>query len=126
MRMLFAGELRASGARRSPGFSKVARLFFSSGFLEFAAFVLAYFIAINLVSALAFSVDKRRAVRGEWRISESTLLAIVMLGGSPGAVVAQHILRHKTRKEPFRSHLRLIAMVHGLALLSLYLLLLFG
>lgn len=56
-------------------------------------------------SALAFvlyAADKAAAVHGRDRISESTLLAIGLVGGWPGAVIAQQAFRHKTSKRSFR------------------------
>lgn len=69
-------------------------------------------LAINLIAFLAFQLDKQAAIRAGWRIRESTLLWIAFLGGSSGAVLAQQVLRHKTRKEPFRSQLLAIAFFH--------------
>ena len=69
----------------------------------------AYLLVINCATFAMFASDKRRAVLGLRRIRESDLLGWVMFGGSIGALVAQQTLRHKTRKEPFRS--RLIALV---------------
>lgn len=62
--------------------------------------------AYGLLSAGAFvmyGVDKSAAVQGTWRTSESTLHAIALLGGWPGALVARQIFRHKTTKQPFRT-----------------------
>lgn len=72
-------------------------------------FVLA---AINLVAWIAFWWDKRAAVRGDRRVPERTLLMLALIGGSPAAVAAQRKLRHKTRKEPFRTLLLLIVCLH--------------
>ncbi|WP_058321470.1 DUF1294 domain-containing protein [Sinorhizobium sp. GL28] len=63
---------------------------------------------INTLSFGLFWFDKRAARAGRWRVSEQTLLTIAFLGGSPGAMAARHIFRHKTRKEPFRTRLALI------------------
>lgn len=52
-----------------------------------------------------FAVDKRSAENKEWRVAESSLLALALIGGSLGAVCGQYFLRHKTRKEPFRTQL---------------------
>lgn len=78
--------------------------------------ITAALLLINAVTAAAFAADKRRAATGEWRIAESTLLGLALLGGSAGAVWARGRFRHKTRKQPFSMMLDLIAMLHvGLA-----------
>ncbi|MBL8553853.1 MAG: DUF1294 domain-containing protein [Phenylobacterium sp.] len=63
----------------------------------------AYLTAINAGTFAAFALDKRAAGRRERRTPERTLLLLAALGGSPAAVAAQQMLRHKTRKEPFRT-----------------------
>jgi uncharacterized membrane protein YsdA (DUF1294 family) len=73
--------------------------------------------AINLLTIFAFALDKRRAIHGGWRVRESTLLGLALLGGSPGAIWARRRFRHKTRKRPFTTRLDVIAMVQaGVAL----------
>ena len=74
-----------------------------------AALVL--FLIINMITVAAFAIDKRRSSSGAWRISESRLLWLAALGGSPGAFWARGRYRHKTRKQPFVGRLQLIAMV---------------
>ena len=67
---------------------------------------LALFLLYLLLNVIVFCVywwDKQAAIDGTWRISERTLLGIAFVGGSLGAVTAQQMLRHKTRKEPFLS-----------------------
>jgi uncharacterized membrane protein YsdA (DUF1294 family) len=79
-----------------------------------------YLAAVNLATFAAFGVDKRAAERGDWRIPERRLLGLAAAGGGPGAAAAQRLFRHKTRKEPFASQLRLIlaaqAIIAALAL----------
>ena len=80
-----------------------------------------WLIGVNVATYAAFAADKRAAIRGEWRIREDTLLGLALVGGSFGAVLGQTILRHKTRKEPFRTQLYFIiglelAIVCALAL----------
>jgi uncharacterized membrane protein YsdA (DUF1294 family) len=68
-----------------------------------------YLLAINLAAFAAFWADKRAAEQGLRRTRESTLLMLALVGGTSGAIAGQQILRHKTRKEPFRTLLWLIA-----------------
>ena len=70
--------------------------------------VVAYLAAINLLAFFLFRQDKRAAIAGARRIPERTLLGLAAIGGGLGAVAAQQMLRHKTRKEPFRTLLYLI------------------
>lgn len=74
-----------------------------------------YLLAVNLVTFAAFGLDKRRAERGAWRISERRLLGLTAAGGGAGAMAAQRLFRHKTIKEPFASRLRLILTVQAIA-----------
>ncbi|MFC5929751.1 DUF1294 domain-containing protein [Cryobacterium melibiosiphilum] len=67
-----------------------------------AAGVGSIYLAMSVVCFVAYAVDKRAAVAGRWRVSESTLLTLGLLGGWPGAIIAQQTLRHKTQKASFR------------------------
>lgn len=60
------------------------------------------YLGTSVVSFLVYAADKSAASAGRWRTSESTLLAIGLVGGWPGAVVAQRVLRHKNRKRSFQ------------------------
>lgn len=67
------------------------------------------------LSALSFSLhalDKRRAGKDAWRIPESTLHAVELLGGWPGAFLAQRILRHKTAKWTYQITFWIIVLAH--------------
>lgn len=59
-------------------------------------------VLLSLVSYLAYWLDKEAAQRGARRIPESTLHLIDLLGGWPGALLAQQQFRHKTVKAPFQ------------------------
>lgn len=88
-----------------------------------AALVAVYLAVINTAAFAAFALDKRAAERGGRRVPERRLLMLAAVGGSPGALVARQALRHKTRKEPFRTVLWAIAGVQSGVLAAGYLLL---
>jgi uncharacterized membrane protein YsdA (DUF1294 family) len=75
-------------------------------------------LAINLATFAAFGWDKAAARQRERRIPERTLLTLAALGGSPAALLARQMLRHKTRKQPFGTWLMLIVFVQGAALVA--------
>ena len=64
------------------------------------AFVI-YLLLINLLTLIVFAVDKQRARRQAWRIPESTLLLLAVLGGSLGAWAGIRLCHHKTRHRKF-------------------------
>ena len=75
------------------------------------------FVMVNLCTILCFWRDKERALAGERRISEADLLRLALVGGSPGALLARQLFRHKTRKEPFSTQLYVIVAIQmGLAI----------
>jgi uncharacterized membrane protein YsdA (DUF1294 family) len=75
-------------------------------------------VLVNLWTMLRFWQDKQRSMAGERRIPESDLLGLALIGGSPGALLARKLFRHKTRKEPFSTQLLLIVALQVGALIS--------
>ena len=63
--------------------------------------IVAYF-ALSIITYLAYAYDKSKAQRGAWRTPESTLHLFSLIGGWPGAAIAQQLLRHKSQKREFR------------------------
>lgn len=75
--------------------------------------------AIALASAvtyIAYALDKDAAQHGRWRIAESTLHLFELVGGWPGALLAQHVMRHKTRKASYRFAFWTMVVLHCVAL----------
>jgi uncharacterized membrane protein YsdA (DUF1294 family) len=68
-------------------------------------------LLVNALTVLSFWEDKQRAIAGERRIRESDLLGLALIGGSPGALLARRLFRHKTRKEPFSTQLLVIVVL---------------
>ena len=72
---------------------------------------------VGSVAAFAmYGADKAAAESGRWRTPESTLHAIDLVGGWPGGLVARHVFRHKTRKQPFRALFWVTVVVNCAAL----------
>jgi len=61
-----------------------------------------FYTVVSVMTAVFYALDKRAARQGAWRISESTLHVLSLLGGWPGAFLAQALLRHKSTKLSFR------------------------
>ncbi|MDD5277981.1 MAG: DUF1294 domain-containing protein [Methylovulum sp.] len=67
------------------------------------------FLLLNLVTFGIFGIDKLLARLNRNRISEKTLLTLAIVGGSVGALFAQKLFRHKTRKFQYRIWVILIS-----------------
>lgn len=63
--------------------------------------LLAYYLAASVVTFAFYAFDKAAARKAHWRTPEITLHALGLLGGWPGALAAQHLLRHKSAKRSF-------------------------
>jgi uncharacterized membrane protein YsdA (DUF1294 family)/cold shock CspA family protein len=74
--------------------------------------VLSLYCIASLVTFLVYAGDKAAARRNEWRTAESTLLLLGLCGGWPGALIAQHVFRHKTRKASFVQAFRVTVVVN--------------
>lgn len=64
-------------------------------------FIEIYLIIINIVAFLAMWIDKEKAKKNKWRISESALFVLAILGGSIGGITGMYTFRHKTKKKRF-------------------------
>ena len=63
--------------------------------------VIAYLLIINVIGLLAMFIDKRKAIKGSWRIPEKSLILIALLGGGVGTIIGMYWFRHKTKKLRF-------------------------
>ena len=64
--------------------------------------VISYLVVINLIAFVLYGIDKKRAIRNEYRIRESVLLWIARLGGAIGSWMGIKLFRHKTKHTKFR------------------------
>ena len=64
---------------------------------------LVYLSAMSLLAFVCYVSDKRKAVRGAWRIKERVLLGLSFFGGAVGGWTAMYLVRHKIRKWYFHA-----------------------
>ena len=82
--------------------------------------ILGYLLAVNITSFLLYGIDKYKAKKGRWRISEATLLLMAVIGGSIGAWVGMRIWHHKTMHKKFKYGIPIIIILQ--VALAVYLL----
>ena len=70
-----------------------------------------YLLAINIVSFFLYGIDKYKAKRGKWRISEATLIMMAAIGGSVGAWDGMQLWHHKTMHKKFKYGIPLIIIM---------------
>ena len=80
---------------------------------------LIYLGIINLITFLAFGLDKYKAIHGKWRIKIVTLLGLCFLGGGIGGLLGVHVFKHKTNKNYFTLGIPLIILMHVIVILFL-------
>ncbi len=78
--------------------------------------VLALYAGISLLTLIVYARDKSAARNNRWRTPENTLHLLALLGGWPGALLAQKLLRHKSSKQPFQWLFRVTVILNCAAL----------
>ena len=73
--------------------------------------VSAYLVFVNVIAFLVYGVDKLKARKGRWRISEATLLLLALVGGSVGAWLGMKVWHHKTMHLKFKYGLPAILLL---------------
>lgn len=80
-----------------------------------------YLMVINLIGFFIMGMDKKRAIRGAWRISEASLFSVALIGGALGCTLGMHFFHHKTKHWYFRFGMPAIFVVQvsfGILILS--------
>ena len=70
-----------------------------------------YLLAINAVAFITYGIDKYKAKKAKWRISEATLLLLAVLGGSFGAWMGMKVWHHKTMHKKFKYGIPAILLI---------------
>lgn len=76
-----------------------------------------YLVLINLAAIVLMYIDKQKARKHQWRISEDTLIGVAILGGGIGALWGMHVFRHKTKHAKFTIGIPIILSIQALLIL---------
>ena len=78
-----------------------------------------YLLGINVLAFIIYGIDKYKARKAKWRISEATLLLLAVAGGSVGAWMGMRVWHHKTLHKKFRYGIPAILILQMAAALFL-------
>lgn len=70
--------------------------------MTLSQFAVIYLAVINFATFFVYGIDKLKARKGWWRISEATLLILAAVGGSVGAILGMQVFHHKTQHLKFK------------------------
>ena len=73
--------------------------------------ILGYLLAVNIATFFLYGIDKYKAKKGRWRISEATLLMMAVIGGSIGAWAGMRLWHHKTMHKKFKYGIPIIIIL---------------
>ena len=74
--------------------------------------IVSYLVMMNAVGLAVMGLDKKKAIRNEWRIPEKTLFLVSIIGGSIGTLVGMYLFRHKTKHWYFGVGMPAILIAH--------------
>ncbi|NLY21597.1 MAG: DUF1294 domain-containing protein [Tissierellia bacterium] len=74
--------------------------------------LLNYFIIINIIAFFAYFIDKSKAKKNKYRISENSLLFLALIGGGAGSIIGMSLFRHKTQKLKFTILVPLLTVIN--------------
>ena len=79
-----------------------------------------YLVSVNALAFLLMLVDKYKARKNLWRIRESTLFIVAIIGGSIGALIGMYTIRHKTKQLSFTLGMPIILVLQLILFVMLY------
>ena len=79
-----------------------------------------YLILVNIIAFITIYIDKKKAIKHKWRIKESTLFLLSIIGGSLGTLLGMYTFRHKTKHKKFTFGIPLIMILQILIFFSTY------
>lgn len=85
--------------------------------MKLSHFLIIYFVAVSLFASIVTVTDKRKAIKGKYRISEATLFVLGFLGGALSEYITMRLIHHKTLHKRFMLGLPAIVLLHILILI---------
>jgi uncharacterized membrane protein YsdA (DUF1294 family) len=80
-----------------------------------------FLLSLNVITFFIYGIDKWKAKKGKWRISEATLLILAIIGGSIGAWLGIKVWHHKTMHKKFKYGVPAIIVLQLIAVAAYYL-----
>lgn len=74
-------------------------------------YLIYYLLVINAATFIIYGIDKYKAKKAKWRISEATLLTMAAVGGSIGAWLGMKVWHHKTLHRKFKYGVPIILLI---------------
>jgi len=100
-------SLRSQIVQRGPRLLVIPAFLFIAAAIASVQSISTNWLVIYGVASVAcfagYGLDKRAANQKQWRVSETVLLLIGLVGGWPGGIIGQEVFRHKTQKKAFRT-----------------------
>ena len=78
-----------------------------------------YLVLINILGYMSMYIDKRKAIKKRWRISEHNLILVAFLGGSIGSLLGMYSFRHKTKHLKFKFGIPCIIVIQCILLMAI-------
>ena len=70
--------------------------------MNYLSILIIYLLVVNIVGFAMMGIDKRKAIKGAWRIPEASLFLAAIIGGSVGSILGMEVFRHKTKHWYFK------------------------
>ena len=88
----------------------------------FLTIAFVYLVIVNIVGFVMMGIDKKKAIRGAWRIPEASLFLVALIGGSIGSILGMQTFRHKTKHWYFKYGMPAILILQVAVVAFLFLL----
>lgn len=82
--------------------------------------LLTYMVVVSIILCIFMYIDKSRARKHEWRISEKSLFTLAVVGGACGGVLGMYLFRHKTKHNSFAFGFPLLAAIQLFILIRVF------